>query len=249
MKNIGLKLVSLLLAIVVWFMVSAPRREPLSQRAFAASLSLLGLPRDFVITSRDVPSQVNVRLRGRKSDLDSLTSRTLEISVDLRWVQQPGEAEITLSPQALNVPPDVEVVSIDPNKFRFRVEELRQSAVTIRPFLIGDVPPGFVVGAATASPERALISGPASQVLAIEEVGTERIIMTGRTATFTQSAAVISDSPLVRVISPLTTQVTVPVVAEIGPNPPPVTGTADETTTAAPADEPATDTTATDNNQ
>jgi hypothetical protein len=45
-------------------------------------------------------------------------------------------------------------------------------------------------------------------------------MMTGRTATFVQNVAVVSDSPLVRVIAPLTTQVTVPVLAELGPNPP-----------------------------
>jgi len=55
----------------------------------------------------------------------------------------------------------------------------------------------------------------------INEVATERIIMTGRTDTFTQSVAVVSDAPLVRVIEPLTVQVTVPVFAEVGPNPPP----------------------------
>jgi hypothetical protein len=43
--------------------------------------------------------------------------------------------------------------------------------------------------------------------------------MTGRTQTFTQSVAVVSDASLVRVIEPLATQVTVPVVAEIGPQP------------------------------
>jgi hypothetical protein len=57
------------------------------------------------------------------------------------------------------------------------------------------------------------------------EVTTERIIMTGRTETFVQSVAVISDSPLVRVISPLTTQVTVPVLAEVGPVAPETTAT------------------------
>jgi hypothetical protein len=43
--------------------------------------------------------------------------------------------------------------------------------------------------------------------------------MTGRTATFVQEVAIVSDSPLVRIVSPLTTQITVPVLAEIGPNP------------------------------
>ena len=141
-------------------------------------------------------------------------------SADLRTVTKPGEVEITIRPQHINVPDNVEVVSIDPPKVRFRVEQLRQRAVPIRPYLEGSAPSGYIVGQATADPALALCSGPASQIAKIAEVTTERIIMTGRTGTFVQSVAVISDAPQVRVISPLTTQVTVPVLAEVGPTSP-----------------------------
>jgi hypothetical protein len=152
----------------------------------------------------------------------------LEATVDMSWLQQRGEASITLRPQAFNIPREVEVVSIDPNKFRFRVDEVRQRAVKIRPFLVGEAAGGYVVGQPSVIPERALVSGPASQITAMEEVGTERIIMTGRTTTFTNSVAVVADSPLVRVISPLVAQVTVPVLAEVGPTLPEGTGTTAE---------------------
>lgn len=224
-SNLGLKLLSVFLAFVVWFVVSAPRRESVSERAFAAPLSLVGMPRELVITTQ-VPETVNVRLRGRSSDLRALSSQNLEVTLDLRWVQA-GEAQVTLRPQAINVPPNVEVVSVDPNRVHFRVEQLRQRAVPIRPFLVGQPPGGFLAGDPTMMPEQALVSGPASQVRNVTEVATERIIMTGRTATFTQSVAVVSDTPLVRVIEPLTTQVTVPVLPEVGPNPP--TDTTDTT--------------------
>ena len=233
MRILGLKLTSLLLAIVVWTFVSAPRRGNPIERALSASISLVGMPREYIITSpTSVPDKVMLRLRGRKPDLDALSSRNLEATVELNWIQQKGEASITLRPQAFNVPPEVEVVSIDPNKFRFRVDELRQSAVNIRPFLLGEVPEGYIVGQISVNPDRALISGPATQIVAMEEIGTERIIMTGRTATFTQSVAVVSDSPLVRVISPTVAQVTVPVLAEVGPElPRSEAGTTDEEAT------------------
>ena len=73
MKSAGLKLIALFLALVVWFVVSAPRRERPSERRFAAPISLVGLPREFVITT-PVPETVSVRLRGRASDLRSLSS-------------------------------------------------------------------------------------------------------------------------------------------------------------------------------
>jgi YbbR domain-containing protein len=220
MKNLGLKLVSLLLACILWWYVSLPRREQVRERAMTASLVFAGMPSSLVITTPDIRSSVSVRVRGRRSDLRVLASQSLEASADLRSVTKPGEVEITIRPQHINVPENVEVVSIEPNKVRFRVEQLRQRAVPIRPYLEGTVPAGSIVGQATAEPPLALCSGPASQIAKLAEVTTERIIMTGRTETFVQSVAVISDTPLVRVIAPLTTQVTVPVLAEVGPEPP-----------------------------
>ena len=41
--------------------------------------------------------------------------------------------------------------------------------------------------------------------------------MTGRTETFAQNVAVVSESSLVRVIDPLIATVTVPVTPEVGP--------------------------------
>jgi YbbR domain-containing protein len=216
--NLALKTFALMLACIFWFMVSGPRRERVSERAFAVPLSLAGVPRELVITT-PVPDDVNVRLRGRVSDLRALSSQNLEVTVDMSWVQA-GEAEITLRAQAINVPADVEVVSIDPSRMRFRVEPLRQRAVVIRPFLVGQPSPKHVVGDATVEPDRALVSGPASKILALSEVATERIIMTGRTETFVQNVAVVSDVPQVRVIAPLVTRVTVPVLAEVGPDAP-----------------------------
>jgi YbbR domain-containing protein len=220
MKNIWLKGLSLLLAVVLWMFVSAPRREAVRERIFTAPLSFVSMPDDLVITT-DIPASVAVRVRGRTSDLRNLATQNFEVPVDLKWIQNPGEAEITLRPQAIiNVPPEVEIVSIVPSKVRFSVEALRQRTVPVRPLLVGAPPAGYLIGEATASPEVVLVSGPASQVMKLSEVTTERINMTGRTATFVQSVVVVSDSPLVRIISPGSTQVTVPVLAEVGPTPP-----------------------------
>jgi len=219
LNNIGLKIIALLLACVVWFLVSAPRREPVRERSVTAAISVVGLPSRLVITT-EIPNSVSVRVRGRVSDLKALASQNLEASVDLTALQA-GEVEVTLRAHSINVPDTIDVMSIAPNRFRFKIEELRQRAVSIRPYLVGSLPAGYLLGGPTLNPDRALVSGPVSQIIKLSEVTTERIIMTGRTATFMQDVAVVSDSPLVRVITPVTTQVTVPVLAQFGPNPPP----------------------------
>ncbi len=229
MKSLGLKVISLALAAGIWWVVSAPHREPVIERRFAAPLSIVGPPRDFVITT-PVPDSVSVRMRGRASDINAVSSQTLDVPVDVSWIQQAGDVTITMHPQAVHKPPDIEVVAIDPNKLKFHVDVLRQRAVAIRPFLIGQPPAGYTIGDATATPDRALVSGPASQIVKMTEVSTERINMTGRTATFVQDVAVVSDTPLVRIVTPVTTQVTVPVIAEAA-NTPAETGTTDTTAT------------------
>lgn len=231
MKNIGLKLLALVLACSLWWYVSLPRREQVRERVVTASLSLVGVPSFLMITTQDIPSTVSVRVRGRKSDLRALASQSLEASADLSSITRPGDVEITIRPQHINVPEEIEVVSIQPSRIRFRVEQLRQRAVPIRPYLEGAPPAGYLVGQATAEPPLALVQGPSSQIMKLAEVTTERIIMTGRSGTFVQNVAIISDSPFVRVISPITTQVTVPVLAEVGPTPPAEsTDTSPETT-------------------
>ena len=226
MKSLALKFVALFLALVVWVVVSAPRRERVYERRFAAPLSIVGMPREFVITT-PVPETVSVRLRGRASDLHSASSQTLDVPVDVAFIRQGGDVTVTLRPQAVHTPPDIEVVAIDPNKLQFHVEPLRQRAVLIRPLLDGHPPSGYLIGDPTLDPDRALVSGPASQIRVMSEVSTERINMTNRTATFVQNVAVVSDSPLVRVLAPLTTQVTVPVLPEAAPAAPAATDTAE----------------------
>src|ERR1041385_6670311 len=95
MNNLWLKALSLFLALTVWFVVSAPRREAVSERAYAVPVSLARMPRDLVITKQAVDT-VSVRLRGRASDLRSLSSQNLEVTLDMSWVQ-PGDAPVTRS--------------------------------------------------------------------------------------------------------------------------------------------------------
>jgi len=222
-SNWPLKILSLILALVLWFIVSAPRRETVYDRAYAVPLTLVGMPRGMVITT-PVPDTVSVSLRGRVSVLRALASSNLEVPLDLHTVV-PGDITITIRPQAVNVPPQVEVISLDPVRVRFRVEEVRQKVVRIRPFLVGQPPAGYTVGEITLDPDHALVSGPTSQIRNLSEVATERVIMTCRTETFVQNVAVVADSSLVRIVEPVLTQVLVPVTGEIGPSPPETTET------------------------
>ena len=94
MNNLGLKVLSLFLAFGVWLAVSAPRRERVIERAFAAPLSLVNMPRNLIITT-PVPDTISIRLRGRMSDLRSLSSQNLEVPINLSGLAA-GETTVTV---------------------------------------------------------------------------------------------------------------------------------------------------------
>ncbi len=227
--NFGIKVVAVVLAVTMWVLLSAQRRERTFERAFDVPVAIVGVPRDLIITT-PLPDSVSVRLRGRLSVLRGLSSQNLEATLDLSSAEA-GEVDVAITPQSINAPPEVEVVSIDPSRITLRVEPRSQRLVPIRPYLVGELPPGYLVGEVTVNPERALISGPESLIRDFTEVVTERIILSGRTAPFRQPVGLVADHPLVRVLEPATAQVTVVVIQE--PREVPPTDTAGQRTPAA----------------
>ena len=203
------KLVALAASLVLWFAISAERRERLIERTFDVPLALIGVPDDLIITNR-VQESINVRLRGRQSQLRQISSATLEATVDLSDARE-GPMTVTISPATLNIRDEIEVVSIVPPQLAFRLEPRRQKGVPIRPFLMGEPPPGYRVGAILLEPAVALVSGPDSMIREYTEASTERIVLTGRNQGFTVNVGVVSDRSLVRIVEPLTARVVVPI--------------------------------------
>ena len=218
-RGTGLRLVALIAAFSIWLGVSSERREQTFERAYDVPIALVGVPRDVIVTE-PVEESIGVRLRGPLKALRSLSSQNLEITIDLRDAK-PGTLRALIRPQALNVPQPVEVISIEPASVSFRIEARRNKNVLIRPFFVGQPREGFAYSEETVrvEPPTTLVSGPASAIREIDEVFTDRIVLTGRSQSFRQTVGVVSDVPLVRVLEPQTTVVTVEIA-----EPPPETG-------------------------
>ena len=159
--------------------------------------------------------------------LQQLSSANLEATLDLSG-NRPGPLSVPIRPESLNLPQDVEVVTIDPAVVSLTLEQRRGGVVPIRPFTVGELPPGYQIGEITVTPDRAELTGPASFIKNVDEVATERIILSGRIATFQTTVGLVSDHPLVRITQPASVVVTVTII----PPPPveaePVEGEAEE---------------------
>jgi len=212
-RTLSIPLMSLFLAVIIWTIVAAPRRERIVEVNFNVPLALVALPRDLVVTT-DIQETVNARFRGRLSALRAVSAQNLAATLDLSELRS-GDWRLVIRPQSINVPEGVEVVAIEPTRVKLRLELRRQRIVPIRPFLVGELPAGHrLEGTPDVVPKDALLSGPASMIRDVTEVATDRIILTGRVAPFRSTVGVTSDSSRISVIEPANVQVFVTVVSE-----------------------------------
>lgn len=218
-RTAGPKILAVVIALVIWMVASEERREDILERNFQVPLALVGVPSNMVI-SGEVEDTIAVRLRGPASQVRSLSSETLEVTVDLAD-SRPGTLSIPIQSSSLSIPPSVEVVSMKPARLRLQLEMRRQKPVQISPYLVGAPASGYTIENVESQPGNAVISGPVSIVDEITEVPTERIILTGRSATFREQVAVISDYPLVQVVEPALVQVLITInpITPIEPEP------------------------------
>ena len=213
-RNIGLKLLALAIALLVWFALSGQRRERISERSYRIPLSLVNVPPQTMVAS-PLPGGVEVRLRGPFTALRQLQPERLEAVIDLLNAR-PGERVHRFAPEDINVPPEVEVLAIVPGEVRVVLDRIGERLLPIVPALSGETPAGFGIVDVTVDPRIARVVGPATPLEKMTGVSTEPVSVADRSATFTATTTVLPNVPGVRVREGQIVRVTV----RIGPEPP-----------------------------
>jgi YbbR domain-containing protein len=206
-RNFGLLAVSLALACLVWYANARDRRERISERQLEASVTLVNVPAEMVITS-EVPRSLTLRVRGPLSRLRELTPEQVGVVIDLRTASE-GESEIPVETRNVVVPPNVEVLAVVPSQVPLRLERIIHRKLPIKPKLVGEPASGKVVAGYTVDPAAAVVSGPKGQLEKLQAVSTDPVSVDGADGPVEVLAAVRSPYPLVRIIEPLAVRVVV----------------------------------------
>ena len=197
LRNLGTKVLALMIALAVWFVFSAQRRERISERSYRIPLSVVNVPPQTLIAT-PLPSTVEVRLRGPFTALRQLEPEKLEAVIDL--LDAPiGERVYRLAPEDINVPPEVEVISISPPEVRIVLDKTEEKTVPVAVRVTGQPAAGYAIEELLAEPRLARLLGPASALARMSTVATEPVSVAGRDATFSAPASVFAEVPGVRV--------------------------------------------------
>lgn len=172
--NLGLKVISLLLAVGLWLAVS---RDPIAEVGVEVPVEFHHIPENLEISSEAIP-QAQIRVRGPERIIHRLRPTDVHAEIDLRNIR-PGEHTFDLTAEQISKPHDLEVVQIVPSQFHLDFDARLTRQVPVRPRVVGNFARGYEIGEIQAEPPTVSIVGPKRRVESVDAAITDPIDVSG----------------------------------------------------------------------
>lgn len=209
--NFSLKLMSVLLATGLWFMIS--RDEQPAEVAVRAPIVFENVPTNLEVSSESIP-EAQIRVRGPERVIRQLKTNDVQAELDLSSVK-PQDRTFNLTAQQVRHPREVAVEQIVPSQIHLAFDTRLTREVEIHPRVTGNFASGDQIVKVQVDPSRITVAGPRHHVEKIESATTDLIDATGTLGTGVFTTNVYVSDPLVQIEQPPSIRVTV-VVQKVG---------------------------------
>lgn len=203
-RHLGLKFVSIGIAVMLWLTVSG---EQVAERSLRVPLELRNIPERLEVVS-DLPSTVDVRVRGASGALARLTPGELVAILDVGSAK-PGRRLFHLTPEEILTPFGVDVAFVTPPSAFVEFERSSSKPVPVVPTVEGEPAIGFQVGKISAEPATVDVVGPESRLQQLTGAVTEPVSIAGAAQTVHEAVTIGVVDPALRLRVPLRGWVTV----------------------------------------
>lgn len=175
LDNWGIKLVSLILSLTLWFYVTSKGK---SEMTLMAPLELRNIPQGMTLVG-DVPGYMDVRVQGQERLLRDITmGKKVSGILDLSLTRE-GDNSVRISPDDIRRPAGVAVTYMSPSVIKVKLERLIRKAFKLKPVLRGTPSPGYRIAGLKVVPSKITIEGPASAMKAFDKLQTMPIDIQG----------------------------------------------------------------------
>lgn len=209
--NFGLKLLSLLLATGMWFMIS--RDEQPAEVAIRVPIVFQNVPPELEISSESIP-ETQIRVRGPERMIRQLKPNEVQAEIDLVGAKN-GDRTFDLTSRQVRHPRDIEVVQIVPSQLHLSFDTRLTRQVEVHPRVTGVFATGEQIVKVVANPSHITVTGPRHHVETIDAAITDPIDATGTLGNAVFTTNVYVPDPLVQVDQDTSIRVTV-VVQKVG---------------------------------
>jgi YbbR domain-containing protein len=201
--NLGLKLVSLLLAAGLWLGISS---SPQSEVALNVAIIFRNMPADLEISSENIPG-VQIRVRGPERIVSRLQPADVRAEIDLSGMKA-GEHTFDLT-KAIGVPDRLELAQVVPSEVHVSFDTRATRRVPVRPRVTGIPAPGYVIARVDPDPNQVEIIGPSKAIESVDSAITDPVDVTGVLDQITVGRPAYVSDPLIQVTDPNPVRITI----------------------------------------
>jgi YbbR domain-containing protein len=202
--NLGLKLISLGLAVGLWLAVA---RDPVAEVAVEVAIEFHNIPPNLEISSENIP-RAQIRLRGPERVIRRLQPSDVYAEIEVSGLK-PGERTFDLTTQQIHEPSDLEVVQVVPSQLHLMFDTRLTRQIPVQPRVVGTFASGYGIERVVVEPATITISGPKKHVEAVESAITDPMDVSGAISRVTFSRHPYVSDPLIQVASSDPVHVTV----------------------------------------
>ncbi|MGH2331222.1 CdaR family protein [Thermoanaerobacter mathranii] len=170
-KDFTIKLLSLVLAFLLWLYVMGEENPEIPYDINNVPVKLINsdiLEKKGLIILDEKNYTVNVKIKGRRSDVLNIAAQNISAFADLSRVNSKGTNVIPVTVEGL--PRNVSLVSINPPEIKVEIDKIEKTQMPVAVKIIGNVMEGYAMQSAVPTPGEVLVIGPESKVNLIKNV-------------------------------------------------------------------------------
>jgi hypothetical protein len=196
-RHLGLKALSVAIAVLVWLSVSG---EQIVERSLRVPLELQNIPDKLEIVDVPPPA-IDIRVRGASGLLSHLAPGDVVAVIDLS-LARPGRRLFPLTPDRVRGPAGVQVGQVSPSTIALEFQRSATRSVRVIPPIEGQPAPGYEMQGYTCQPESVEVVGPDTLLRQLNRVITDPILVAGATASVRETVTMGVAAPGLRLQTP-----------------------------------------------
>ncbi len=198
-SNLFLKLISLLVAFIIWGFISGQKTPKIIEKNFTAPVYFENTSENMILT-RDVLYEITVQVRGAEQIIKKIKPEDIYITIDLKN-KKFGMHSIPLTEDLVHKPEGVKIVNIIPNTIQFKIEKKIKRIVPVKANLVGELPDNLEVKKVIVTPPTVTVEGPQSVLEKIQYFQTEVIDLSNKANSFEVNSVILLNSNFLKLLS------------------------------------------------
>ena len=186
-SNIELKILSLIIALTLWFVV---RGEQRAEVFLQVKVELKNTPNYLIVTSQNA-DKIKIRVNGPKALISKIDEKYFKpFECDLTGASA-GEQSFRIIPSIFKVEKGLEVLDLAPKEIKVTLEMIVKKELPIEPSFSEKLLHGYELEGYDIYPESIKVMGPQSQLYEVTVVKTAPIDLVGKKRSFVEKYPLI----------------------------------------------------------